>query len=125
MNGVDAVREVPADRWSLFTFSDPDIASEGRIASRFGGFVDRIDEFDAEFFGISPREAARMDPQQRMLLEVAWEALDTLGGQVPERLAGTSTGVFVGISTYAHSYLQALCSMIAGPSTRIPIPAVP
>ncbi len=97
-NGVDAIREVPADRFDQRAFYDPDPAVPGRMNTRWGGFLDQVDQFDANFFGISPREALRMDPQQRLLLEVTWEALQD-AGQAPERLAGSQVGVFIGIST--------------------------
>ncbi len=83
--GESAIREIPTGRW--------DDASE---APRLGGFLDDVDRFDAAFFGIAPREAESMDPQQRVLLEVIWEALE-YAGQAPDRLAGTRTGVYVGI----------------------------
>jgi len=102
-DGVDAITEVPEDRWNLDNFYDPGGTKPGKIRTRWGGFVDKIDEFDAEFFGISPREASCMDPQQRLLLEVAWEALED-AGQVPENLAGSKTGVFIGI--YSSDYLN-------------------
>jgi acyl transferase domain-containing protein/acyl carrier protein len=104
-NGIDAISEVPADRFSLDEFYDSDPAAAGKIVTRFGGFIDHFDQFDAHFFGISPREAARMDPQQRVLLEVAWEALED-AGQVRDRLAGTNTGVFIGISNNDYGRIQ-------------------
>jgi len=104
-DGVDPIREVPPDRWDLRTFHDPDPSRPGKIQSRWGGYLDNIDQFDADFFGISPREAARVDPQHRLLLEVAYEALED-AGQVPERLAGSSTGVFIGISTCDYGGIQ-------------------
>ena len=104
-NGVDAIREVPADRFDQHAFYDADPAVPGKMNTRWGGFLEQVDQFDANFFGISPREALRMDPQQRLLLEVTWEALQD-AGQVPERLAGTPTGVFVGIATNDYGRLQ-------------------
>jgi myxalamid-type polyketide synthase MxaB len=104
-DGVDAITEVPSDRWNLDNFYDPEGTKPGKIRTRWGGFVDKIDEFDADFFGISPREASCMDPQQRLLLEVAWEALEDRG-QVPENLAGSKTGVFIGISSSDYHDIQ-------------------
>ena len=104
-NGVDAIREVPADRFNLHDFYDPDPAAPGKIVTRWGGFIEHVDQFDAHFFGISPREAARMDPQQRLLLELAWEALED-AGQVREHLADTPTGVFIGISNNDYGRIQ-------------------
>ena len=75
------------------------------MTTRWGGFLEHVDQFDPHFFGISPREAARMDPQQRLLLEVAWEALQD-AGQVAERLAGTQAGVFIGISNNDYGRIQ-------------------
>ncbi|BCL17963.1 type I polyketide synthase [Micromonospora sagamiensis] len=103
-DGVDLVSEVPADRWDVDAYHDPDQATPGTMSSRDGGFLDQVDRFDPGFFGLSLGEAASMDPQQRLLLEVAWEALEH-AGQVPSRLAGTHTDVYVGISTWDYSLL--------------------
>ena len=102
-NGTDALTEVPADRWSLDEYFDSDPSVDGKMYMRRAGFVDQIDEFDAKFFGISPREAVSMDPQQRLMLETSWEALEN-AGIPPTSLKGGSTGVFVGIvsSDYAN-----------------------
>jgi acyl transferase domain-containing protein/acyl carrier protein len=104
-NGVDAISEVPADRFDQHAFYDPDPTKPGKMNTRWGGFLGQVDQFDPNFFGISPREALRMDPQQRLLLEVTWEALQD-AGQVPERLVGTQTGVFIGIATNDYGRLQ-------------------
>ncbi|HEX8362787.1 MAG TPA: beta-ketoacyl synthase N-terminal-like domain-containing protein, partial [Longimicrobium sp.] len=103
--GVDAVSDVPADRWNTRTYHDPDRSKPGKAVTRWGGFLDQIDRFDAQFFGISPREASLLDPQQRLLLEVCWEALED-SGHAPERLAGSATGVFMGGFTLDYKLLQ-------------------
>ena len=94
-DGRDAVSEVPASRWSIDELYDPAPQTPGKMNSRYGGFLEQVDRFDPQFFGISPREAVRMDPQQRLALEVAWEALEDAGLPAP-RLAGSAAGVFLG-----------------------------
>jgi len=107
-DGVDAVRPTPADRWDIEAHYDPSPGVPGKMYSRAGGFLDRVDGFEPQLFGISPREAVGMDPQQRLLLEVAWEALEH-AGIAPDSLVGSRTGVFLGICTsdYAHLQIQA------------------
>lgn len=95
-NGQDAVVEVPPNRWNIAHFYDPDPSKPGKSQSKWGGFLEHIDMFDASFFGVSPREAAVLDPQQRLLLECTWEALED-AGIVPGSLSGTNTGVFIGV----------------------------
>ncbi len=97
-DGRDTITEVPADRWPVEDYLTDDPATPGRTTTRWGGFLDRVDGFDPHFFGISGHEAARMDPQQRLLAEIAWEALED-AGLPADRLAGSPTGVFVGIAT--------------------------
>ena len=101
-DGVDAITEVPRDRW------------DADVTSRFGGFLDEIDRFDPQFFGISPREAAAMDPQQRLLLEVAWEALEH-AGIAAERLAGIGDGR---LRRHQHARLRAPAALLAPRARR-------
>ena len=113
---------LPPERWDADAFFDPDPDRPGKMNTRHGGFLDGIDQFDAEFFGISPREAESMDPQHRLLLEVCWEALEH-AGESPAGLRGTHTGVFIGISN--SDYLRLLSRRTPSVSTRIRPQATP
>jgi acyl transferase domain-containing protein len=105
VDGVDAVTEVPLDRWDVSKIFDPDPDATGKTYTKWGAFLDGIDLFDAPFFGITPREAINLDPQQRLLLEMSWRALED-AGIPPSSIANTRAGVYVGIT--AHDYVQLL-----------------
>ncbi len=104
-NGVDAISEVPADRWDIDEYFDRDPEKPGKMSTRWGGFLKDVDRFDSAFFGIASREAMGLDPQQRLLLELSWEALER-AGQSPEQLMDSESGVFVGISGSDYLHLQ-------------------
>src|SRR5581483_9900880 len=104
-DGIDAIRDVPRERWDVEAYYDPDPDAPGKMNIRCGGFLDDVDRFDPQFFGIAPREATSMDPQQRLLLEVTWEALEH-AGQAPRELLGSQTGVFVAITSGDYAQLQ-------------------
>ncbi|WP_394834887.1 SDR family NAD(P)-dependent oxidoreductase [Pendulispora rubella] len=116
--GGDAIVEVPKDRWDIDRWYDPDPDANGKMYTRAGGFLQgsSVADFDARFFGITRREANAMDPQQRMLLEVGWEALEH-AGLPPTRLAGSRTGVFVGISVSDYSFLSGTVPSAIDPYT--------
>jgi acyl transferase domain-containing protein/NADPH:quinone reductase-like Zn-dependent oxidoreductase/aryl carrier-like protein len=103
-DGVDAVSTVPADRWDIDAYYDADPKAPGKMVTRRGGFLTQVDQFDPQYFGISPREATTMDPQQRLLLETATEALES-AGLATDRLVGSATGVFIGITTSDYARL--------------------
>ncbi|WP_052420709.1 type I polyketide synthase, partial [Hyalangium minutum] len=124
-DGVDGIREVPPERWRIDDVYDPEPGRAGKMYTRWGGFLDGVDRFDAGFFGIAPREAAAMDPQQRLLLEVTWEALES-AGQRDDALMGSPTGVYLGIcgSDYAQLSLGSLGSDVhAGTGTAFSVAA--
>ncbi|MEV5879656.1 type I polyketide synthase [Streptomyces sp. NPDC052101] len=95
LDGIDAVSEVPPQRWRADDWHDVDPSAPGKMTTRWGGFLDDVAGFDAEFFGISPTEAHQMDPQQRLALEVAWAAVEDARIRT-DRLARSATGVFFG-----------------------------
>lgn len=105
-NGTDAISEVPKERWNIDEYYDPEPGTVGKMSTRWGGFLEQVDQFDPSFFGISPREVERMDPQQRLVLEVAWEAIEN-AGLAPSKLSGSQTGVFMGIGNYDYCRLLA------------------
>lgn len=105
VHGGDGMVEVPPERWDIDAYYDPNPDAAGKIYTRHGGFLDRIDHFDPLFFGISPREAEAMDPQQRLLLEVTWEALEQ-AGIAPDELQNSRTGVFVGVMNQEYGVYQ-------------------
>jgi len=108
--GRDVVSEIPADRWDIEEFFDANPEARGKIMTRRAGFIDDVAGFDAAFFGVSAREAALMDPQHRLLLETAWRAIEH-SGTAPSALAGTLTGVFIGLST--HDYLGMIADKLS------------
>ncbi|MDO3639307.1 type I polyketide synthase, partial [Mycolicibacterium arseniciresistens] len=114
LRGSDLVTEVPADRWDADDFYDPEPGVPGRSVSKWGGFLDDVGGFDADFFGISEREATAIDPQHRLLLETAWEAVEH-AGIAPASLAGSQTGVFVGMTHNDYQLVTAEADAIAGP----------
>ena len=104
-DGFDGITEVPSSRWSLDEFFDANPDAPGKMYSKWGGFLEHVDQFDARYFGITPREAKHIDPQHRLIMEVCWEALEHAG--IPEnRLLNTAAGVYIGIST--NDYMQLL-----------------
>ncbi|MBW4479949.1 MAG: type I polyketide synthase [Tolypothrix brevis GSE-NOS-MK-07-07A] len=108
--GKDLITEVPPERWDIDTFYNSQPSKPTKMSTRWGSFIENVDQFDANFFGISPREAQQMDPQQRLVLEVAWEALEN-SAIMSDKLAGSQTGVFVGVGNC--DYDRLMCQDLA------------
>ncbi|MEA5581858.1 MupA/Atu3671 family FMN-dependent luciferase-like monooxygenase [Nodularia harveyana UHCC-0300] len=104
-DGVDAITEVPKSRWNIDEYYDPNPDTPGKVYTRSGGFLENVDQFDPQFFGISPREAPSISPQQRLILEVAWEALEEAGIN-PKQLVNSLTGVFLGVGPNDYAKLR-------------------
>jgi acyl transferase domain-containing protein/acyl carrier protein/SAM-dependent methyltransferase/NAD(P)-dependent dehydrogenase (short-subunit alcohol dehydrogenase family) len=104
LSGRSAIRGITPDRWNIEAWYDPDPKQPGKMNARAAGLLQSIDKFDPGFFGISPREAIQMDPQQRLALELAWEALECAGIR-PSTLRGSRTGLFVGVAWHDYQTL--------------------
>ncbi|MGQ4807006.1 hypothetical protein NKDENANG_00344 [Candidatus Entotheonellaceae bacterium PAL068K] len=105
-HGVDAIEDIPSERWNVEAYSNPEADAARHMYVRRIGAIEQVDRFDPLFFGISRRQAEGMDPQQRLLLEVSWEALEH-AGLAPTQLRRSSTGVFMGLSTNDYAWLNA------------------
>ena len=114
LRGDDLITEIPADRWDVDEHYDPQPGVPGRSVSRWGGFIDDIGGFDADFFGIGEREAAAMDPQHRLMLETAWEAVEH-AGLAPSVLADSLTGVFAGLCHDDYTLVTSEAGAMEGP----------
>lgn len=103
--GVDAVTEVPPSRWNNDIFYDARPAVPGKVNTKWAGFIDKIDQFDPAHFDISVAEAPEIDPQQRLLMETSWRLLENAGIKKAD-IAGSGTGVFIGMSTNDYLYMK-------------------
>ena len=114
LRGDDLVTEIPPDRWDADQYYDPEPGVPGRSVSKWGSFLDDVAGFDSEFFGMGEREATAIDPQHRLLLETSWEAFEHAGLN-PATVAGSSTGVFVGLTHGDYELLAADAGAAEGP----------
>lgn len=114
VRGDDLVTDVPRDRWDSDEYYDPQPGAPGRTASKWGAFLDDVAGFDAAFFGIDERAAIAIDPQHRLLLETSWEAIEHAGLN-PTALAGSATGVFLGLSQSDYQLVNADSEAMSGP----------
>ncbi|WP_395312050.1 sulfolipid-1 biosynthesis phthioceranic/hydroxyphthioceranic acid synthase [Mycobacterium sp. AMU20-3851] len=114
LNGQDFVTTIPENRWDADEYYDPEPGVPGRSVSKWGAFLDDVAGFDADFFGISDREATAVDPQHRLLLETAWEAIEHAGID-PAVLEGSRTGVFMGLTHGDYQLVAADAHAIEGP----------
>jgi acyl transferase domain-containing protein/NAD(P)-dependent dehydrogenase (short-subunit alcohol dehydrogenase family)/pimeloyl-ACP methyl ester carboxylesterase len=111
-NGQDCITEVPAERWDMERFFDPQKGKPGKSYSKWGGFLQDADQFDAFFFHITPAEAELLDPQARLFLQTAWHTMED-AGYTPEKLSAGRTGVYVGVMYSEYQLYSAANSMRA------------
>ena len=103
--GVNSISEIPPQRWDVEKYYSPNPETPNKSISKWAGLIEGIDQFDAQFFGIAPREATRMDPQQRIMLELSWSCMED-AGYLPSKLSGSQIGVFIGVCNYDYDQLQ-------------------
>lgn len=113
-NGMDVVTSVPQERFDIGRYWHPDRKASGRTCSVSAGIVGDVRKFDAAFFGMSPKEAEVLDPQQRMVLEMAWEAFED-AGIAPSEAAGTKTAVYIGAASTDMGIIHADDPCVMGP----------
>jgi polyketide synthase 5 len=114
LRGDDLVTEVPPDRWDVDEYYDPEPGVPGRTTCKWAAFLDDVAGFDSEFFGINEQEATATDPQHRLLLETSWEAMEH-AGLIPETMADSRTGVFVGLTHDDYQLVHADTHALEGP----------
>src|ERR1700757_371139 len=114
LRGDDLITEIPADRWDVDEYYDPEPGVPGRSVCKWGAFLDDVGDFDPEFFGITDKDAIAMDPQHRLLLAASWEAMEH-GGFSRETMANSRTGVFVGLMHGDYQFVHADAQALAGP----------
>ncbi|AOX00475.1 hypothetical protein BJP34_14335 [Moorena producens PAL-8-15-08-1] len=103
--GINSISEIPSQRWEVEKYYSETPETPNKTISKWAGLIEGIDQFDAQFFGISPREATRMDPQQRIMLELSWSCIED-AGYSPLELSGSQVGVFIGACNYDYNELQ-------------------
>ncbi len=114
LRGDDLVTEIPADRWDVDEYYDPEPGVPGRSVCKWGAFLDDVGDFDPEFFGITDKDATAMDPQHRLLLAASWEAMEH-GGFSRDTMANSRTGVFVGLMHGDYQFVHADAQALSGP----------
>ena len=95
--GVNSISEIPPQRWDVEKYYSPNPEAPNKSISKWAGLIEGVDQFDAEFFGIAPREATRMDPQQRIMLELSWSCMED-AGYLPLELSGSQSSVAIATS---------------------------
>ncbi len=109
ISGKDCVTDVPEERWSMTEWYQEDKGVQGKMYCPKGGFLENLDRFDPMFFGISPKEAKSVDPQLRLLLETAWEALEDAGYD-STRIKGSNTGTYIGLAGTEYQFKAVSCA---------------